>query len=379
MKIISSFLLLFLSLGPTFGQYCTDVGPTSLADSNVETLMLIGDASSINYTGCPAMLGLDNQTNLSATLTAGSTYTITAQFGTCGGNYSGIGEVWIDFDQNNVFDLNESIGTWMGTPPTAPSTISFTVPINSINGTCRLRIIQREGGSLPIDPCGVFQWGSATDFSIEITGGVDCSGYSGNTQEDAITVASVPYSNTIDNAYCYFNNNPVYESPDVYFLLNPGPLVHSVTVSLCGSSFDTFLSVFDKHGNTIAFNDDSEYCESQSEVNFNISGRDSILIIVEGWGNEQGVFDINITGEFLSTDEQTTEKISIYPNPANHFIYIEGIISQDVKIFNAMGKLVQISRHTVNNPISIIGLAPGFYMASFQVDGKTKTQSLIVN
>ncbi|MDP4684196.1 MAG: hypothetical protein NWS40_05860 [Crocinitomicaceae bacterium] len=39
-------------------QYCTNVGPTSDVDSNVESVQLTGEIGGINYTGCPGVLGL---------------------------------------------------------------------------------------------------------------------------------------------------------------------------------------------------------------------------------------------------------------------------------------------------------------------------------
>ena len=88
----------------------------------------------------------------STSLNAGSSYTVTIQFGTCGGNYTGVGQAWIDFDQNGTFDATESLGTWAGIPPVAPSSFNFTVPVNALSGNTRMRIVQHEGGTLPIDP-----------------------------------------------------------------------------------------------------------------------------------------------------------------------------------------------------------------------------------
>ncbi|MGF1532857.1 MAG: GEVED domain-containing protein [Bernardetiaceae bacterium] len=155
-------------------QYCTTgVGPTSTADSNVESVDLNGDAgSAINYVGCPGVTGVEDQTALSANLTAGSPYTAVVQFGTCGGNFAGVGEAWIDWDQSGTFEASESIGTWTGTPPVAASNFAFTVPAGAINGTTRMRVMQREGGTLPLNPCGGFNWGSVVDFNVVVSGGV---------------------------------------------------------------------------------------------------------------------------------------------------------------------------------------------------------------
>ena len=118
-----------------YGQYCSNGGPSSTFDSNVESVFISGENnSSINYTGCPGVTGVENQSTLTVELAADSSYTIDVQFGTLCGNYNSTGEVWIDWNQNTIFESNESIGTWTGTPPTALSNFTFTVPSNAFTG-----------------------------------------------------------------------------------------------------------------------------------------------------------------------------------------------------------------------------------------------------
>lgn len=158
-------------------QYCTGGGPTSTIDSNVEQVDITGEATTaISHTGCPGVAGVEDLTGQLVELQAGNTYNIDVTFGTCGGNYGGAGEVWIDYDQDDTFDPGESIGTSSGTPGTAPwdapVTFNFTVPTGAINGVTRMRVMQREGGTNPLDPCGSYTYGSVMDFSVEVTGGV---------------------------------------------------------------------------------------------------------------------------------------------------------------------------------------------------------------
>ncbi len=352
----------FIFVSSVFSQYCTSVGPTTLIDSNVESVNLTGDAGTMSYTGCPGNLGLEDHTNLTATVTAGNNYTVNIQFGTCGGNYSGNGEAWIDFNHDQVFDNSESIGTWSGTPPVAASAFNFTVPANNVNGTTRMRIIQRENGSLPLNPCGTFQWGSAMDFSIEITGGIDCSGHQGNTIDDAISIASLPYTNTHDNSICYNNNNFAYPSVDVYYLLLPQQLGMSTAhISLCGSSFDTFLSVFEPDSTTVAFNDDSD-CGAQSELNIEVGDYDSLYIVVEGWGTENGEYTLSINGEFLTTETMTDPEIAIYPNPVSDQFRINGIKNQDVLLYTITGELIKTINNYSGELIDVSELSSGIYI-----------------
>ena len=120
----------------SLSQYCvSNVGPTSTIDSNVQGVSITGASGSINYTGCPGVVGVQDLTFMNTTLNAGGSYSITVQFGTCGASYSGAGQVWIDFNQNFIFEASESIGTWTGIPPVAPSTFNCTVPAGATNGT----------------------------------------------------------------------------------------------------------------------------------------------------------------------------------------------------------------------------------------------------
>lgn len=168
-KLILVFSLL-LTCGQFYAQdYCVDGGPTSTFDSNVESVDLVGETVSVTYLGCQnsgnGVTGVEDQTNVQvADLVAGSTYTLDIQFGTCGGNFQGAGEAWIDFNQDFIFQPGESVGTLTaGTPPFALSSFSVAVPGDAINGQSRLRVMQWEGGSLPLDPCASFTWGSVVD------------------------------------------------------------------------------------------------------------------------------------------------------------------------------------------------------------------------
>ncbi|MBL4703397.1 MAG: hypothetical protein JKY54_02690, partial [Flavobacteriales bacterium] len=227
---IFACLTFFLSLHG-IGQYCTSVGPTSDIDSNVETVDINGESSSINFVGCPGVAGLEDLTINSVTLNAGGNYTLNVQFGTCGNNYNGVGEAWIDFNNDQVFSLGESIGTWSGIPPTALSIFNFIVPAGSFNGTTRMRIVHYEGGSLPIDPCATFTWGSTMDFTVVIQNGVDCTGFLGDDPTDAIVVSSLPYTDMSSNQVCYTSVSSVYPSPDVFYRVIVDSTTPGLTVS----------------------------------------------------------------------------------------------------------------------------------------------------
>ncbi|HIP36474.1 MAG TPA: T9SS type A sorting domain-containing protein [Crocinitomix sp.] len=379
-NIFSLFILLIYYNHLLFAQCVNGVGPTSTIDSNVESVTLIGDVGSINYVGCPGIIGIEDQTSLSTTLAAGGSYTISVQFGTCGGNYSGLGEVWIDFNGNQTFEPTESLGTWSGIPPTSISVFSFIVPSTVTNLPVKLRVMQKEGsGSLPLDPCASFTWGSVVDFTINFTGGIDCSTYIGNNETDPIIVNNLPYADNHNNSVCYSNDNPVYNSADVYYLVTPTNGTQQITASLCGSNFDTYISAYDTQGNNLAFNDD--FCGPQSEITIDVQNLDSVYIIVEGWGLETGDYILNIyenTSSITSIIQNTN--ISLHPNPAQHSFIINGVNDADVSIsiYNVNGKTVKRIFNYKGNEIIIDSLPNGIYFVEIMIENIIFTKKLII-
>ena len=101
-KILLLFGLILIGWQANSQAYC-EGGPTSAFDSNVESVNLIGETTTISYTGCPGVTGVEDQTSQVADLIAGNTYTIDVQFGTCGGSFPGAGEVWIDYNLDFSF------------------------------------------------------------------------------------------------------------------------------------------------------------------------------------------------------------------------------------------------------------------------------------
>ncbi|AEH00700.1 GEVED domain-containing protein [Lacinutrix sp. 5H-3-7-4] len=158
--------------------YC-DAGPTSTTDSEIENVILVGENNSIsNDTSgiCTGATGgeVSDFTAMSADLAAGSSYSLSVEFGDCndGSQYSGAGGVWIDWNNDGDFnDTNETIGTLDVAVNTGNiiETFSINVPSGQTIGNYRMRIVQEEGGDLnSISPCGTFSWGAVEDYTIEV-------------------------------------------------------------------------------------------------------------------------------------------------------------------------------------------------------------------
>lgn len=362
-------------------QYCMG-GPSSNADSNIGSVQITGVASSINYSApCPGGVGVDNLTSLSVTLNAGSNYNLYVQFSTCGGNYWGSGQAWIDFNKNFVFEPTEALGNWTGTPPVAMSNFAFTVPAGATSGVTRMRVTQEEGASLPLDPCASFIWGSVMDFSVNIQGGVNCTGYTGDIMADAIAVPSLPFLDTNNTSVCYNNDFTVYNSPDVYYRFVTTPAAYDIHISTCNSSFDTYISLLDKNGNLLAYNDDGFVCGNNSDIFYPHQGADTFYVVVEGWNMSMGQYILEIEqNSGLGIESVSQNQFTVYPNPAQHEISFAGVTHPaDVIISDMSGKTCLQQTLLQSKKMDVSQLPPGIYLVQATIPQKgTLTYKLVI-
>ena len=63
--------------------------------------------------------------------------------------------------------------------------------------------------------------------------------------------------------------------------------------------------------------------------------------------------------EILAVDE-LSDVVKLYPNPANSVVHIEGIVADEVQVYNSLGQLVKTVQGT--NHICVEGLPKGIYM-----------------
>ena len=168
-------------------------------------------------------------------------------------------------------------------------------------------------------------------------------------------------------------------SNDLWYSFTGNGVEEDITVSLCGSSYDTLLRIFDScTGEQIYFNDDS--CGLQSEITFTSDGTTTYFIMVEGFSSNNGAFTMNISGT-LGIDDNEIENMIIYPNPANDgFVNIVSSEMGDkfVELFDINGRKV-LSTSISGERLDISSLEAGFYMIRVTIDGKSSTSKLIIS
>lgn len=166
----------------TVSGYCT-AGATSTGDTD------IGLFTFDTFTNGSGATPVTNNSNATGTYsnftglgpiqaTINGTYPISVSHITSGATfYNSYIKVFIDYNQNGVFEVPSEVVLEGGTTQTS-ATLSgnVTIPPTALTGLTRLRVVQREGGSTSTTtPCGTFTWGEVEDYTIQIQPSAPCT------------------------------------------------------------------------------------------------------------------------------------------------------------------------------------------------------------
>jgi len=179
-----------VTLNPFFNCYAPSVAG-SAADSELLRVELgsLNNVTTCAQTGItpPSILNRYSQyTNLPApTLTQGVNTAFTYQQGNClAGDYGKTTKVWIDYDQNGVFDPI----TELAFVPAAGGALNGTyvsdgvgypfinVPFTALPGITGMRVVMQETGSTGFGPTDTYTWGETEDYVVNIAVATACSG-----------------------------------------------------------------------------------------------------------------------------------------------------------------------------------------------------------
>lgn len=101
-------------------------------------------------------------TNLSTALLQGETYTVSVLM-----SYNGLKiNLWIDFNDNGVFEAGEKLISELNCPANQTTSTSINIPANANPGTHLLRV--RAAFNSNAGPCDNSGWGETEDYSVEI-------------------------------------------------------------------------------------------------------------------------------------------------------------------------------------------------------------------
>jgi hypothetical protein len=391
-------------------DYCSG-GPTSTLDSEITNVILNGENFSIsNLQTCPGAAGIQDFTATdSADVSRSTTYAVDITFGTCGGQFNAAGEAWIDWNQNFVFEVGESIGIWTGNPEPIGSTVlnasfTFTVPSTALFGETTMRIMMDESNFPPLDPCATFTWGSVEDYKLVVIA----------------TSADLGPDQIIGSCQSTVLN----PGPFTSYLWSTGETTSTITVdgSLTGpGTFNYGVTVTDASGVQSTDNVDIVVVSPPavslaSTDTVNISGVTSFaldagsgfssylwddgsngqlrVVTIDGsyWvrvSDQYGCFasDTVYVQFILGHNEISGAEVRIYPNPADDIINIEvgGTYSPSklsYRLLSLSGQVVKwnsnLGAGNRNHQIMVGDLPSGMYLLELDLDGQMSRNNLII-
>jgi len=144
-------------------EYCIPTYTIGTSSNDYITLVQLGSIN--NVTGASSSPYYTYYSDMSTDLNPGDEYTITLSPGTytSGNNIS----VWIDYNSNGVFETSEKLGNATIPPTPATGTLTFTVPIDAVSGTTRMRV-REVWNNTNFDPCLSYSYGETEDYNVNI-------------------------------------------------------------------------------------------------------------------------------------------------------------------------------------------------------------------
>ena len=156
--VFSFILALLLISNAQAADYCSSSG----RNVSYEWIELITIGTFSNPSGANG--GYADFTGMVADLAIGANSIILTP-GFRYGSYNEYWRIWVDFNQNQVFDSNELL---FDQSSRSQITGEITVPEDAILGATRMRISMKWSGAPPA--CGTFYYGEVEDYTVQIIG-----------------------------------------------------------------------------------------------------------------------------------------------------------------------------------------------------------------
>jgi hypothetical protein len=165
----------WVTIGPFYTGYCVPVStndPATFGD-NIANFTTTGGLTNINNSsGAGVPFGYQNFSGLSCSQIAGGTI----NFSVSTGGWSHNQRIWVDWNNNLVFEAGEVM--YSSGAAAVTNTGSFNVPALQPVGNYRMRVRSVDGLN-PIDPCLTYGYTEAEDYTFSVATPPTCYPVSG--------------------------------------------------------------------------------------------------------------------------------------------------------------------------------------------------------
>ena len=341
--------------GPS--SYCSSLGnaPWQAWMSNVSFGNIVNDSNKERY---------GDFTNLSATVSRGSSTAISLQPTFSYFHWDMYFRVWIDYNQDGDFgDAGEQVFSRIATAGTPGATISpvtgnITIPNTAATGNTRMRVsMQRDSYA---GPCETFENGEVEDYTINITSGGN--GLIVDPSQAILFLSTVRLNNGVQ-----LNWVTNTEDQNEYF---------EIERSADGVDFEVLRTVNSSSETAIA----TYYQELDDQPLAGINYYQIKQYAMDG--------SFKYSGVEMMMYEIDNERFNVFPNPATNEVYIN--MKKDagsaavIKIYNAKGQqmLEQIIGSIPSDPfrIDLGNYTNGIYTITVKVgDFRVKSAKMIIS
>jgi len=231
-------------------SYCTTQG----TNSSFEWIDYVSFGGMINTTGNNG--GYADFTSLVANVTKGSTNQILISAGFSSTSYTEFWAVWIDYNQNGIFDATEKVVTGSSSSSTNLSA-NITIPSSALIGQTRMRVSMKYNAAQTA--CETFSYGEVEDYTVNISNIV----FANNSSLAFIPSENLGYETEADlNVY-------------------PNPTTESIQVKL-NKSENLSYKILNKLGQVVKIG-------NESRNNINVSNLKPDVYILEVYDGQKSI------------------------------------------------------------------------------------------
>jgi len=157
-----AYSLIVTGMGGT--AYCSSA-PLSNADSRIDNVKL----ANIDNSPAAGCKSYSDYTSLTVQLEQDKSYPLSLTLGTCGGNFNKAAKVFIDYNENGIFEDTELVTTTGIINGTGTYNTTIKIPANVAAGTYSLmRVVLSETNTAAnITACGSYAKGETQDYRVQ--------------------------------------------------------------------------------------------------------------------------------------------------------------------------------------------------------------------
>ncbi|NOQ27945.1 MAG: T9SS type A sorting domain-containing protein [Bacteroidales bacterium] len=322
-----------------------------------------------SFTKSSAGSSYSDFTSSTINVNAGETYALTLTPGFSGSAYNEYWKIWIDYNDNTIFDSNELVYD-AGALNNSAVSGNITIP-SGISGVRRMRVSMKYNGAQTA--CETFDYGEVEDYNITIG--------SGSSSGDTDLTLTITFDNYPEETSWTLKTSggTSVASGGTYASQADGS---TLNIPINGVDDGCYVfTLLDSYGDGI--------CCAEGNGSYTLKVTGGATIASGGSFTSSDVTNFclpytsfNLAATTSSIDNEIAKPaFNVYPNPASTYINVQVANAKAnslISIYNATGALVKVvEMDESEREVDISELPSGLYLISVDTKKKTITKQFI--